>query len=195
MTGPAEQAGADEEPVPEGESDRDELRRLFRPLREIPVEGVRVKVPKTSDPVPVRIGRYMEADERREVALICQDMEMEGQPWMLVVFPHALENKKALERLADVLAQPTFLGDRGAAWQVIRGCDHAMGIECEAWVDAKMLDRAETHKLLGERTTRLRELQASDERKDKGLLPEHKPETDKATRFSRKERRRNRGTR
>ncbi len=176
-TGPAEQAGADEAEDDFGptETEKDKLRRMFRPLREVPVEGIRVLVPQCPEPVEVRLGRYLDEDERRELFLVCQDVELDGRPWMLLVFPHALSSEKTLSQMVDILAQARYLGDRALAWKVARACDHTIGIEREEWVEAKLLDNQELKALMGERTERLRELQAADERKDKGLLGEGKP--------------------
>ncbi len=176
----------DEAPADRGPS-RDVLRRMWRPLREVVVSGCRVQLPQSSEPMEVRFGRYLDADERRELFLVCQDRDIPERPWMLLIYPHALDSERNLVVLVDLLKAPGRLGSASEAWRVIRACEAAMGLEREEWVEEKYLADTEARKVLAERTERLRELQAADEAK--GLLPE-KATPPEPPRKDRKERRR-----
>jgi hypothetical protein len=154
---------------------RDRLRRMWRPVKEFVVEGFRVKVPQAQDPVEIRVSRYLDADERRELFLICQDAEREDRPWMLLVYPHAMEDERSLMAFLDALSQPRALGSRDEARHVVRAVEAAMGLEREAYVEAQLLDAQAVAGVLAGRTERLNELLLEDNRKARGLLAGGKP--------------------
>lgn len=162
---------------------RDALRRMYRPTREVKVEGTRVLVPsKSPEPMEVRLSRYLDSDDRRELFLVCQDNDLVDippaeRPWMLLIYPHAMESERAVKVLVDLLSQPNALGSRDKAWVVVRACEHAAGLEREEWVEAKVLESAETTKFLAERKDKLRQLQAADEGKAIAQLPPKRGET------------------
>ena len=135
----------------------DNLRRMWKPQKEIRVENFLVVVAWSKEPVPVVISRWLESDERREVVIRAN---IDGVD-VVYVYAHALETERGVVRLLRVLDQEGWCGSRDRSWALVRACEQALHIEREAWLEAHERDQQEAKAFLDERSQRFAALAAA----------------------------------
>jgi len=146
----------------EGVRSADNLRRMWKPQREVKVDGFEARVAWSTAPVPVVISRWLEPDERREV-VIRAHVGDEGGPQIeaVYVYAHALETERGVVRLVRVLEGPGWCGSRDGAWGIVPACEGALHVAREAWLEAHERDHREAKALIDQRHQRFAELAAA----------------------------------